>query len=260
MDKIIRILILLLLSTSNILFAQNSNNKVDENGLKQGFWKKYYPNGTVQYTGNFVDNKPIGEFKRYNQDGTLKVSMIYRKNSNKVYSTFFYPDMKIHSEGIYIEKLKDSTWNYYAIQGYKINEVNYVNNKKHGTELKFYENGNISEKSEWAHGINHGLTMRYYESGKVWMRILYSNGIMDGEYNIYGLQENILIQGQYKNNKREGKWLYFKNNGHVKDELNYKNGIPDNHEELERLKQEELELLEKNKGKIKDPRETMYNT
>ena len=260
MKQILAFLLLVFLTTS-IIEAQDSktNNHVDENGLKQGFWEKHYSNGTLQYSGNFVNDKPIGKLKRYNNAGVLKAEMIYIKNSNKVYSWFFYPNKEIHSKGIYKNKLKDSVWNYYSMDGVKINKVNYKLDKKDGSEKKFYKNGNISEISEWSNGINNGLTIRYYESGKVMSRLYYSDGILNGEYNIFNSNESIKIQGKYKNNKREGKWIYYKDNGHIESEINYTNGIADNQEELDRLERNQLEELENNKGKIKDPSETMYN-
>jgi antitoxin component YwqK of YwqJK toxin-antitoxin module len=261
MKRISTIFFLILFAVSNVVIAQNGEtiNQIDQNGLKQGYWENHYPDGTIQYSGSFINNKPVGQFKRYTKEGVLKVIMTYVENTNKVYSTFYYPNMSIHSEGIYIEKQKDSTWNYYSIDGFKLNEVTYLNDKKHGTERKFYESGNLSEISEWTNGVNNGLTIRYYESGNVMMRILYSNGILNGEYNVFDSNEKIAIQGQYKNNKRDGKWIYYKENGHVESEINYTNGIADNQEELDRLEREQLELLEKNEGKIQNPAESMYN-
>jgi antitoxin component YwqK of YwqJK toxin-antitoxin module len=262
MKQLIRIFFLLLFSITTVVVAQNTKtiNHVDQDGLKQGYWEKHYPNGNMQYAGSFINDKPIGILKRYTQEGVLKAEMTYVKNSNKVYSKFYYPSNVLHSKGIYIEKLKDSIWNYYSSEGFKINEVMYRNYKKIVTERKFYPSGNISEISEWTNGVNDGLTIRYYDSKNVMIRILYTNGILNGEYNVYDADEKILIQGQYKNNKREGKWIYYKKNGHIESELNYTNGIADNHEELERLEMEQLELLEKNKGKIQDPTGNIYNT
>jgi len=91
------------------------------------------------------------------------------------------------------------------------------------------------------------------------MRIGYKMDMFDGEYNVYSSEENILIQGKYINNKREGKWIYYKNNGHVDREVVYIDGVAENQEELERLEHEQLEMLEKNKGKIPDPRDSFYN-
>ena len=260
-QKINNLFLLFFLATV-VTVAQDTKttNKVDNKGFKQGFWEKNYQNGNIQYSGNFKNNKPVGKFKRYDQNGVLKVEMFYKENSVKIYSKFFYPGKILQAEGIYLGKLKDSIWNYYSVDGFKINEVPYLNNKKHGIEKKYYQNGNLSEKSEWKNGVNDGLIIRYYESGKVMARIFYMNGILDGEYNIYGSDENILIQGQYENNKREGKWIYYKDNGHIKDELIYIKGVAENQDEIERLENEQIELLEKNKGKFQNPMENMYNT
>lgn len=259
-NKIITIALLIICSSIQV-FSQEKNeiNQTDENGLKQGYWEKSYPNGTIQYSGTFKNNRPVGQFKRYNQEGDLVAEMNYQETSERVYTKFYYPGKILRAEGYFLNKLKDSVWVYYTEDGSKINEVPYVNDKKHGTEKKFYTSGALSEISVWNNGINDGLTKRFYESGAVMMRIFYNNGKLDGEYNVYDAEENILIQGQYKNNKREGKWLYYKENGHIENELNYVNGIADNQEELELLENEQIKQLENNKGKIQDPNESMYN-
>ena len=89
---------------------------------------------------------------------------------------------------------------------------------------------------------------------------VFMNGMFDGEYNVYGINENLLIQGRYENNRREGKWTYFKADGEIENEINYINGVADNQEQLEKLEHEYLEQLEKNKGKFQDPMDQMYNT
>ncbi|MBU8892439.1 MAG: hypothetical protein KOO66_06645 [Bacteroidales bacterium] len=260
--KYIKIIPAILLITVNFFaVAQNNNsdNIIDERGFKQGFWEKHYDNGNIQYQGYFKDNKPVGEFKRFTKKGVLKVILNYHENSNKIYAKFYHPGKIIQAEGFYLGQNKDSIWSYYSVDGYLINQVSYIDNIKTGTEKQFYQNGNIHEKSEWKDGVKDGLVMRFYDSGKVMMRIFYMNGRLEGEYNVYGPDENILIQGQYENNKREGKWIYYKDNGHIKDELNYTNGVADNQEELERLENEYIEMMEKNKGKFKEPTEDMYN-
>jgi antitoxin component YwqK of YwqJK toxin-antitoxin module len=85
------------------------------------------------------------------------------------------------------------------------------------------------------------------------------NGILDGEYNVYGLDNNIIIQGQYENNKRDGKWIYYKKSGHIDSEIKYINGVAENQKKIDELETQLLDELEKNKGKIKNPMDEMYN-
>ena len=73
-------------------------NQTDESGLKQGHWEKRYPNGNIQYKGNFKDNKPVGLIKRYNQEGTLIAEMDYIESSKKVYTKLYYKSEKLPSK------------------------------------------------------------------------------------------------------------------------------------------------------------------
>lgn len=41
------------------------------NGKEQGRYTVYYPNGNVRYTGIYEDGKEVGEWRFYNEDGTL---------------------------------------------------------------------------------------------------------------------------------------------------------------------------------------------
>ena len=76
------LLLVSLVAAPEIAFLQTSSyendtvfNNVDKNGLKQGHWKKYYPNGNLNYSGFFKDNKPVGILKRYFESGNLKAIM-----------------------------------------------------------------------------------------------------------------------------------------------------------------------------------------
>ena len=43
-------------------------NRIDESGLKQGYWITYYENGNKKYEGFFKDDKPVGTFTRFYED------------------------------------------------------------------------------------------------------------------------------------------------------------------------------------------------
>jgi len=70
-----RITILILLIFSGVFNAYSQLNQTDVNGFKQGHWIRKYPNGIVMYDGNFRDGHPVGELKRYYENGTIKSVM-----------------------------------------------------------------------------------------------------------------------------------------------------------------------------------------
>ena len=65
-------LIICLSVISQSIAAQNVGQKgdtlinyTDINNMKQGVWRKVYPNGKLAYEGKFRNDKPIGVFNRY---------------------------------------------------------------------------------------------------------------------------------------------------------------------------------------------------
>jgi hypothetical protein len=89
-------------------------NRTDASGLKQGPWIKKYANGNILYQGAFKDDKPVGEFKRYYEDGTPKAVLSYDESGLKAGAVFFHPDGKRAAEGTYIDKKKEGVWKYYS--------------------------------------------------------------------------------------------------------------------------------------------------
>lgn len=260
MNKIFTIITIIYISAISSTYSQDTLfNQTDQNGLKQGFWKKKYPDGIIQYTGYFKNNKPLGEFKRYNRKGELIATMTYNENTDKVYTKLYYPNLLLQAEGNYLNKLKDSVWSFYSENGILVSKVNFLNDKRHGDEVRYFDNGAVFEKLRWANGIQDGISLRYYENGNVMIRAPYVNGILDGSYSSYSNNGKPIISGTYKNNWRNGKWLIYDEHGEVKSEIIYNNGIAENQDELDRIEQEELDRLENNKGKFQDPLEMMYN-
>ena len=56
-------------------------NVTDEDGLKQGKWTKVYPNGTMAYEVYFENDKPVGEYKRYHENGKLSSVLTYKEKT-----------------------------------------------------------------------------------------------------------------------------------------------------------------------------------
>ena len=72
MKKSITILIVFL----NV-FLSVAQNKTDEKGWKQGYWKKIDPTTKkIIYEGNFKDNLPQGLFKYYYPNDSIKSKML----------------------------------------------------------------------------------------------------------------------------------------------------------------------------------------
>ena len=70
--KIIISASLIAISSIALCQTETSINQTDSRGRKQGHWIKKYPDQTILYEGYFKDDHPVGEFRRYYEDKTLK--------------------------------------------------------------------------------------------------------------------------------------------------------------------------------------------
>jgi antitoxin component YwqK of YwqJK toxin-antitoxin module len=79
-----------LLTTLTLSQEEKAANQTDKSGRKQGRWIKRYPSVTIMYDGIFRDDKPVGEFKRYYEDQTLKSLLIFNDSGTEALATLYY--------------------------------------------------------------------------------------------------------------------------------------------------------------------------
>lgn len=250
------IIIFSFLISSTIVAAQTRDqiNITDAKGLKQGHWIKKYPNESILYEGNFKDNHPVGEFKRYYDDKTLLSVLIYSTDGKQADATLYHPNGNIASKGKYVNQLKEGKWQFYSrvYKGYLITEENYSGNIKNGLSVSYYADSTIYEKVTFVKGKKHGEWIQYNQNGKVSLKANCVNGKLEGKFEVWYDNGAIEFSGQYKNDARDGNWLIFNKNGSVKYKIEYKDGVTKDHE-MDIDESDFLDSLEKNKGKFSDP-------
>ena len=89
-------------------------NKIDSHNHKQGEWTQTYTNGSIKYEGQFKDGKPYGIFYYYYPTGQLKAKRNFFNDGKASTAHIFYNNGYIKASGIYVDEMKDSTWNYYS--------------------------------------------------------------------------------------------------------------------------------------------------
>ena len=222
------VLCVLLLFAAGIISAQPVN-KTDSLGRKQGFWKKYV-NDTLRYEGNFINNKPSGEFKYYFYEGKIKAITQYSDSGRHAQTIVYFINGKKNAEGLYIDKKKEGLWLYYGTNEKIISEENYKNGIKEGAWKYFYENGKINKIENYKSGILDGDCLEYYEDSILKMKCVFQKGKMNGKYQYFYISGKILYTGYYKNDLKDGEWMFFNENGFGDRKLTYKNGILDKEE------------------------------
>lgn len=215
-------------------------NKTDKKGRKQGEWVKTYQNGRVQYKGKFVDDKPVGTFNRYYEDGKLQSVQVYDAgNTSDV--TFYEVDGKtVATVGHFDGKTKVGEWKYYSAGVLVMTEV-FLNGQRHGL-AKSYSNGVVIEETPYVNGLINGVQKKYLENGKLYSTTTYKNGVMEGAYRLYEGNANPVEVGQFKNGKRSGEWELYDEKGNKIDGTSYTGGVADNEKQIRKENSKQFDV------------------
>jgi len=193
-------------------FAQN---KIDENGLKQGKWVKNYNYGGIRYEGQFKDDKPFGEFRYFYTNGNLKATTMYRAFGDTAITTTYHKNGKKMAEGLYFRQQKEGKWLYYSdIDSALISEENYKNGQLHGRIITFYpESGKPAEIVEYKRGKREGPLLKYFPEGSIMTEGTYVSDSLDGSFILYWPDGQIQVKGAYNMGLHSGKWTYYDEKG-----------------------------------------------
>jgi len=150
-------------------FYENGNLQasftLDENGQQNGPFKRYYPNGTPQESGNYTAGKRNGTFTSWYSNGNRMTETHFINDVRSGAHTEYEANGDIDFRGSYDENGKESgLWQYYK-EGRLEREGTLRNNQENGT-WKFYdEKGNLKRKGNYHDGERHGEWTEYYPDG-----------------------------------------------------------------------------------------------
>lgn len=260
------ILFILLISMLPVSFAQNVGqnagdttkliNYTDIQGNRQGKWHRKYASGKTAFTGYFVMNKLIGEYKRYYESGVLKAVINYNKTGSVGYAVLYWDKKKRMADGKYInQNIKDSIWNYYGTDGVLKAQESYNSGIRNGAVKSFYPNGKQLTVINYKEGKKDGVWKTFYEDGKVRFETKHINDKRDGPFNVYFESGSVYLKGRYKNDFPDGKWIMYNADGTIWKEMEYVNGKLVNEEKYNEEFKKQMKEWEGMKGKIPEPNE-----
>ncbi len=175
------------------LNAQEDYNKTDKLGRRQGKWLDYHENGQIRYIGRFKDNEPVGEFVYYSEEG------------------------KMIAKGRYLNKNKHGKWEYFSEKNSAlILEENYDNGLLVGKSTVYNpDNKFVIEEVEYVDGKKHGAYIQYYDNGVMMVKASYSNDKLDGDYTAYYYNGNVKEEGRFNDGIKVGKWNTYDTDGNL---------------------------------------------
>ncbi len=176
-------------------------NRFDNNKLKHGLWKYFYPNGMVQREGHYNHGVENGYFKEYDLDGNLV-------NTAKYADGIKLEDV---AELVKLEVRKD----YYPDGSIKISATYNKEGKLEGVRREYAPDGTIDKSYIFRNGIMIGEG------------VVTEKGERDGFWKEYYDDGNLRAEGTYDKDKKSGKWKFFHRSGVMEQEGSYKNGLPE---------------------------------
>jgi uncharacterized protein len=169
-----------------------------KNGLKEGKWIYYYPDGTTELEGFYSEGKP-------DKDWLWQ----YPGGAKKREETFLYGKL----EGPYVE---------YDSIGNVILKGEYFDDARIG--LWLYQVGDITEQGEYDLGERNGIWKHYYsENGKVRFTGNYRNGDEDGTHKWFYPSGKLELSGDYRVGKKHKDWKKYNPDGSLYMTYTYRN-------------------------------------
>ncbi len=179
-------------SPSDSVWLNAAGQKIAEGKLFQqkpiGYWKYYYPNGYLDYEGDYLNEKQEGTWIKYLDPEGIVTRLKYDKKIPKD----SMPDLrklmhKIFTIENYKEGIRDGEFIYFQYASYHkpSNISNYRKGKLHGKMIRYYDNGQIFYEQNYLDGELHGDERFYYESGQLRRSGKFVNGKASGEFTLY---------------------------------------------------------------------------
>ena len=176
----------------------------------------FYESGKVSSEGYMKDGVPNGIWTSYHENGALKSLGLKRKG------------------------ISDSVWNFYTLEGTLKTAITYSNGKKNGTRKEFSTNGNLIAEEAFLDDQKNGLSRQYFLNGKTNIEVPFLLGKEHGkarEYDSLGMvitmleyEKGVMVKRKPVNrydklNKRAGQWVELYDDGSIKKEVYWQNGL-----------------------------------
>jgi antitoxin component YwqK of YwqJK toxin-antitoxin module len=145
----------------------------------------------------------------------------------------YAPEAKVE-EGNFISNRKDGLWKKYYPNGKIKSEIEYKNGKPSGKFVTYFDNGQIEENGTWKTGKFTGSYEMYYPNGQIRTQKTFNeSGQPEGKVVMYHPNGQKEIEFTTVNGVESGEATWYYENGDVKKKQTFNNGTPTEAKEFE---------------------------
>jgi len=229
----------------NIKTAEG-NYAIGDKG-KVGIWKYYSDYGQLESEMEYKDGQLKGLYKEYNSLGEISTeSKLVKDNPFTEWITNYYLNGEIASNGWKVNDQYQGKWEYFYRNGKLASTNVYLDNENNGPFYYYDINGKLSQKDNYIFGqlveriiydtlgkviqtldFKKNKPTEFVEKGNFGNKLASYTKVANWyteSYKKYHGNGQLAIEGNYLNNKEDGKWEYFVSDGFLTNERNFEKG------------------------------------
>jgi antitoxin component YwqK of YwqJK toxin-antitoxin module len=241
----------------------HKSGAVDEKGsyvasLRDGEWEIYFENGKLRSKGRFDYGQKVGVWTTWNEKGDKidefdfignYARMVFLltadgkpmiKDGNGKY-TVYHENGTVSETGMVKDGYREGVWKSFFETGKPMEEGEYRKGEYY-IKTKWTEDGETMARNGSGQLEINTLEM-LVESGKIqdgrrvgeWMarvpgtdsvitRMLYKDGKLNGQYTSNNAGAGLSVQGTFKDDGREGEWVWYRDTGAVESKVTFVKG------------------------------------
>ena len=169
---------------------------VDKSGIDYHM-TKYYPNDTIARDGSIEEGKKVGCWQFYNYDGRKLYEVEYFDSIITVYDS-----IRFKSKGVltYLDAAGKPLSSSYIVEKFEKYDCSHTDHYEVRMLVTFWE------KDTSVHRMN-GYVKNYYDNGVLQNEGWVKDGVATGVWKFYDPYGKLNQVGEYKQGKRQGRWL-----------------------------------------------------
>jgi antitoxin component YwqK of YwqJK toxin-antitoxin module len=233
--------------SNDFLVSRVKINRTDPDGLKQGQWMDFYPNGSKKSEKTYRDDQLHGYYKEYDARGILVLTMLYDNGAIVKSNVEDQPDIEIVNRydsdnkliysGPFRNNVPVGVHREYGKDGMVTNAFIYNDNglmlsegivddagRYNGKWKDLYPDGKVLAEGTYSDNRRTGLWKFYSQSGKTEQTGFYNNGRPDGLWKWYYENGAILREEEYFQGERDGAYTEYSLNGEIVGQGQFSDG------------------------------------
>lgn len=157
------------------IYKGDTINYEDAAGVKTGYWMIYnrtkkladYTEDQLIEEGSYVNNRKMGLWKSYYNNGKIKNEITFVNGRANGYSKFYYKSGILSEEGNWVNNKWNGNYKFYFENGQISYDWKYVNGKREGEQKYYHDNGNPMYEGNWKDGQENGELKVYNKDGQL---------------------------------------------------------------------------------------------